>query len=161
MLYCQNYYKFAGKLSVMSKRIDIYETEPKAFEAMMGLEKYLAASALSDTHKFLIKIRASQINGCAYCINMHVTDARKTGFSEKRVYLLNAWRESSHYGNDEKLVLAMTEEITHIDKAGLSDGSYNKAIQMFGPNYTAQLITAIATINAWNRIVISLRKDAE
>jgi AhpD family alkylhydroperoxidase len=145
----------------VSKRIDIYETEPKAFEAMMGLEKYLAASALSETHKFLVKIRASQINGCAYCISMHVTDARKSGMTEKQVYLLNAWRESSHYSSEEKLVLAMTEEITHIDKAGLPDDSYNKAIEMFGPNYTAQLITAIATINAWNRIVISLRKEAE
>ena len=145
----------------MSKRIDIYETEPKAFEAMMGLEKYLASTQLSATHKHLLKVRASQINGCAYCINMHTTDARKGGESEKRLYLLNAWRESSHFTDEEKIVLSMTEEITYIHRSGLSDTTYNKAIGIFGPNYTAQLIVAIATINAWNRIVTALRKDAD
>ena len=91
---------------------------------------------------------------------MHTADARKAGETEQRIYLLNAWRESALFTDEEKIVLAMTEEITFIHKAGLSDATYNKAFETFGPNYTAQAIMAIATINAWNRIVAALRKDA-
>ncbi|GAB6122255.1 carboxymuconolactone decarboxylase family protein [Dysgonomonas termitidis] len=137
-------------------RVNISELEPKAYRAMLMLESFLNASDLNPIHKELIKIRASQINGCAFCLNMHTKDARKLGETEQRIYMLNAWREAYElYSEEEKVILAMTEEITLINKGGLSDETYNKAISLFSGNVVAQLIMAIVTINAWNRIGIS------
>ena len=138
----------------MNTRVNILETQPEAFKAMMGLEKYIASTSLDPIHKELIKIRASQINGCAYCIDMHTKDARKLGLTEQRIYLLNAWKETKLYTEEEKTILAMTEEITLIQK-GLSDATYNKAIELFDENYVAIIMMMIVTINAWNRIAIS------
>ena len=139
----------------MEKRVNINETEPQAFKAMYALEGYLATAQLSKTHKELIKIRASQINGCAFCIDMHSKDARKYGETEQRIYLLNAWRETTLFTAEERVILALTEEITLISKGGLSEETYEKAISLFDENYVAQLIMATATINAWNRIAIA------
>ena len=145
----------------MTKRINIFETDPKAYEAMVALEKYLAASQLNSSHKHLIKIRASQINGCAFCINMHTVDARKDGETEQRIYLLNAWRETSLFTEEEKVILAMTEEITYIHKGGVSDETYDKAQKLFSAEYIAVIVMAATTINAWNRISVSLRKEIQ
>ena len=139
----------------MSKRINIEETEPTGYKAMFALENYLATSNLSKTHKELIKIRASQINGCAFCINMHTKDARKNGETEQRIYLLNAWRETELFTEEERTILAMTEEITLIANGGLSDDTYKKAKAIFDDQYIAQIIMMVVTINAWNRIAIS------
>ena len=138
----------------MNTRVNILETQPEAYKAMMGLEKYIASTSLNPIHKELIKLRASQINGCAFCIDMHSKDARKLGMTEQRIYLLNAWKETSLYTEEEKVILAMTEEITLIQKH-LSDATYNKAIELFDENYVAQIIMMITTINAWNRIAIA------
>jgi AhpD family alkylhydroperoxidase len=138
----------------MNTRVNILETQPEAYKAMMGLEKYIAATSLDPIHKELIKIRASQINGCAYCIDMHTKDARKFGMTEQKIYLLNAWKETKLYTEEERTILAMTEEITLIQK-GLSDATYNKAIELFDKSYVAMIIMMITTINAWNRIAIS------
>lgn len=143
----------------MEKRIDISETEPQAFKAMYGLESYLATTQLSKTQKELIKIRASQINGCAFCIDMHTKDALKYGETAQRIFLLNAWRETSLFTEEEKVLLSMTEEVTLIHHRGLSDETYKKAEQFFGKNGIAQIIVAIATINAWNRIAISTQLE--
>ncbi|KQS31698.1 carboxymuconolactone decarboxylase family protein [Pedobacter sp. Leaf194] len=140
----------------MESRIDIQKTEPAAYQAMYALEKYLASSALTPTHKELIKLRASQINGCAFCINMHSTDARKLGETEQRIYLLNAWRETNLFTEEEQAILALTEEVTLIT-SHVSDKTYNKAASLFDEHYLAQIIIAIATINAWNRIAITSR----
>lgn len=139
----------------MSKRINISETEPAAFKAMYGLVNYLASSQISKTHMELLKIRASQINGCAYCIDMHTKDALKNGETNQRIFLLNAWKETDLFTEEEKAVLAVTEEVTLISQQGLSDETYNKAINLFDEHYLSQLIMAIVTINAWNRIAIS------
>jgi len=138
----------------MNTRVNILQTQPEAYKAMMGLEKYISSTSLDAIHKELIKMRASQINGCAFCIDMHTKDARKLGMSEQRIYLLNAWRETQLYTEEERIILAMTEEITLIQQH-LSDATYNKAIQLFGEDYVAQVIMAITTINAWNRIAIA------
>lgn len=138
----------------MNTRVNILETQPEAYKAMMGLEKYIASTSLDPIHKELIKIRASQINGCAYCIDMHTKDARKLGMEERKIYLLNAWKETKIYTQEERIILAMTEEITLIQK-GLSDATYDKAIELFDKNYIAVVIMMITTINAWNRIAIS------
>jgi AhpD family alkylhydroperoxidase len=143
----------------MEKRVNIQETEPQAYKAMYALEGYLATSHLSKTHKELIKIRASQINGCAYCIDMHTKDALKYGETTQRIFLLNAWRETDLFTEEEKAVLAITEEVTLIHSQGLSDKTYQKAEAILDKNYIAQTIVAVATINAWNRIAISTQME--
>lgn len=95
----------------MKQRINAMATQPAALKAMLALEGYVSSTSLSSPHKNLIKIRASQINGCAYCINMHTFDARKEGETEQRIYLLDAWRETELYTEEEKAILALTEEI--------------------------------------------------
>lgn len=145
----------------MEKRINIAVTEPEAYKAMLGLEKFLSQTGLDKQLKELIKIRASQINGCAYCLNMHTRDARKLGETEQRIYMLSAWKEvDGIYSEEERAVLALTEEVTLIPQ-GVSDETYNKAAQLFGEKALAQIIIAIVTINAWNRIAISTRLQPE
>lgn len=142
----------------MENRIDIQQLEPNAYKAMFALENYLQNTQLSKTHLELIKIRASQINGCAFCINMHTSDALKQGETTQRIFLLNAWKETELFTEQEKIILAITEEITLISQNGLSDKTYKQAEQLFNENYIAQIIMAVVTINAWNRIVISTNK---
>ncbi|RIH64310.1 carboxymuconolactone decarboxylase family protein [Mariniphaga sediminis] len=143
----------------MKARIRIKELESAAYEGLYKLENYLQTSALLGEHFELIKIRASQINGCAFCINMHTEDARKNGESEQRIYMLNAWRETKLFTEEEKTILALTEEVTLISNGGLSDETYQKAETLFGPNYLALLIMAVVAINAWNRVAISTGMD--
>ncbi len=112
----------------MNTRVNILKTEPEAYKALMGIENYIASTSLDPVHKELIKIRASQINGCAFCINMHTKDARKMGISEQRINLLNAWDEVDNlYSEEEKVILAMTEEVTLIQNR-LSDATYNLSL---------------------------------
>lgn len=139
----------------MEKRVNIAARQPQAYKAMYGLENYLRASELTKTHRELIKIRASQINGCAFCIDMHTKEALHAGESMERIFLLNAWRESGFFTEEERIVLALTEAITLIHQNGVSDELYARAEAAFGEEYVAQLIMEIATINTWNRISIS------
>lgn len=143
----------------MNKRINIEEIEPAAYKAMLGLEQYIATIKVSKTHKELIKIRASQINGCAFCIDMHTKDARKHGETEQRIYLLNAWKETDLFNEEEKVVLALTEEVTLIAQGGLSDETYQKAKALFDEQYIAQLIMVVVAINGWNRISVATQKQ--
>ena len=143
----------------MSNRINIQEVEPKAYKAMLGLEGYLATTAISKTHKELIKIRASQINGCAFCIDMHTKDALKFGETPQRIFLLNAWKETDLFTEEEKVILAVTEEVTLIHQQGLTDKTYRKAVETFDENNVAQLIMFVVTINAWNRIAVSTQLE--
>jgi AhpD family alkylhydroperoxidase len=103
----------------------------------------------------LIKIRASQINGCAYCINMHTRDARKLGVSEQKLYLLSAWQETQLYTEEERAILALTEEVTLIANHGVSDAVYDKAVELLGEAYTKAVVMAVVTISAWNRVAIT------
>lgn len=145
----------------MKTRVDILEIEPNSYKGMFELEKYLATSQLTKTHKELIKIRASQINGCAYCLDMHTRDALKNGETNQRIFLLNAWTECDLFSDEEKVLLAITEEVTLIHNKGLTDETYAKAEQIFEKNYIAQIIMAAVVINAWNRIAVSTRKAIE
>ncbi|GAA4512696.1 MULTISPECIES: carboxymuconolactone decarboxylase family protein [Sphingobacterium] len=145
----------------MEKRINIQQLEPQAYEIMFGLENYLQNSKLSKTHLELIKIRASQLNGCAFCIDMHTKEALKNGENARRIFLLNAWKETELFSEEEKVILAITEEITLIHLHGLSTNTYQQAEKLFDKNYLAQIIMAVVTINAWNRISISTNKKVE
>lgn len=144
----------------MSDRIRIKNVSPAAYKAMMALENYLGASHVSQAHKDLIYIRASQINGCAYCINIHTKDARAHGETEQRIYALTAWEETSFFNEEEKAILALTEEITLIH-GKVSDAVYAQAARLFSEEHLAQLIMTIISINAWNRIGVSTRMSPE
>ncbi len=139
----------------MDQRINMQETQPQAYKAMFGLEGYLKTTSLDPTHQELIKIRASQINGCAYCLDMHTKDALKAGETTQRIFLLNAWKETQLFTREEKIVLALTEAITLIHQHGVPEPLYREAESVLGAAYLAQVIMAVVTINAWNRIAIS------
>ena len=138
----------------MTSRLNLERTQPDAFKAMYALVKYLGTTQLSALQKDLISIRASQLNGCAFCLDMHTREARQHGETEQRLYLLNAWRETTLYTREEQALLALTEEVTLIQH-GVSDATYQQAVAVLGEELTAQAIMMAVTINAWNRIAIS------
>ena len=142
----------------MKERFNLSEADSKAYDAMLGLEKYIAASGLDKNLYELIKTRSSQINGCAYCINMHTRDAMKQGETAQRLFLLDAWRETSLFTEKERAVLALTEAMTRIADAPVSDKIYEAAREHLDDKEFAAVMMAIVTINAWNRIAITSQK---
>ncbi|UII19869.1 carboxymuconolactone decarboxylase family protein [Fulvivirga ligni] len=142
----------------MKQRIQIDQLEPNGYKAMFGLEHYIRNSGLDKGWLELIKIRASQINKCAFCINMHTTDALNNGETPQRIFQLAAWEESSLFSDEEKLILKITEEVTSIQEQGLSEETYQSASETFNDNTLAQIIMAVTIINAWNRIAVSTHK---
>ena len=143
------------------KRIDIKEVEPNAYKAMKGMEQYIRNSPLAPQLRELIKIRASQINGCAYCIDMHSQEALKLGETQRRIFALSAWKESPLFTEEERAVLQLTEEVTLISKDGLSDDTYQQVLAFFDENVLAQIIMQVIIINSWNRIAVSTRQIFE
>ncbi|MBT1685330.1 carboxymuconolactone decarboxylase family protein [Dawidia soli] len=137
----------------MSTRIRIDKIAPAGYSAVLGLEKFIESTPLTKKHKDLIKIRASQLNGCAFCIDMHTKEARKAGETEQRIYALNAWRDTTFFSDEERAILALTEEVTFISNQ-VSDETYAQAAKVLDETYLAQVILAIITINVWNRIGI-------
>ena len=141
----------------METRINISKIDPKAYEAMIGLEKYLAQSGLDKTLYELIKTRASQINGCAYCINMHTRDAMELGETAQRLFLLDAWPETELFTEKERAVLALTEAMTLITNGHVPTEVYKNAENHLTSNELAAVIMAVVAINGWNRIAITTR----
>jgi AhpD family alkylhydroperoxidase len=145
----------------MKTRMSIKKEEPRIYKAMLEAENQLESFGFDPKISELIRIRASQLNGCGYCINMHTQDARKAGESEQRLYALAAWWETPFFTEEEQVILKFTEELTLLTRSGVSDELYNKAIALLGKQKVAQLIFAIITINAWNRIAVSTHMVAE
>jgi len=145
----------------MPNRINLAKADPKAMEAMIGLEKYIAQSGLDKKLYELIKTRTSQMNGCAYCINMHVRDAMKLGETAQRLFLLDAWRETELYTPKERAVLALTEAMTFITNGHVPDEVYNDAAVHLSEQELAAVIMTIVTINGWNRISITLKSPLD
>jgi len=145
----------------MSKRKPIYSVDPKAYDGMLKLEQYLDESQLTVTHKELIKIRASQLNGCGYCLDLHTKDALAYGESARRLLVLAGWRETELFTAEEQVILALTEAVTFIHEGGISDELYQQAEQLFDATYLAQLIMCMVTINAWNRIGVATHLKAK
>ncbi|MCZ2458967.1 MAG: carboxymuconolactone decarboxylase family protein [Chitinophagales bacterium] len=141
----------------MKERINISTVAPEAIEAMIGLEKYLAQSGLDRKLYELVKTRASQINGCAHCINMHVRDAMKLGETAQRLFLLDAWRETDLYTEKERAALALTESMTLISRDHVPDEVYNNAAAHLSEKELAAVIMTVVTINGWNRISITTK----
>jgi AhpD family alkylhydroperoxidase len=141
----------------MEVRFDYLKVAPGLFVAMMGLEEYLNNSSIEHRLMHLIKLRASQINGCAYCLDMHWKDLRASGEDEQRIYALNAWRESPFYTERERAALAWTEAVTCVSATHVPDDVYEHAKEQFSDQELADLTGVIATINAWNRLAIASR----
>ena len=141
----------------MQPRIEYRKFAPEALKALLALESYLEQSSLDHKLLHMLKLRASQINGCAFCIDMHWKDARAVGETEQRLYGLDAWRESPYYTDRERAALAWTEELTNISTSHASDEAYEELQKHFSEAEIVDLVYLISTINAWNRIAISLR----
>ena len=144
----------------MQTRFDIAKSAPGIYKAMLGLEQYLHICGLEEKLLHMIKLRASQLNGCAYCIDMHWKDARALGETEQRLYGLDAWEESSYYTERERAAFLWTEAVTNLKEGHVSDAVFEKVQKQFSEKEIADLTAAVATINAWNRLAISSRSVA-
>jgi AhpD family alkylhydroperoxidase len=141
----------------MQPRLNPYQAAPEAMKALTAVETTVRQSGLEPALLELVRTRASQINGCAYCLHMHTRDARAAGESEERLYLLDAWRESPLYSERERAALAWTEAVTLVSQSRVPDAVYQEARQHFSEAELVKLTVAVAAINAWNRIAISFR----
>ncbi|MBN9585494.1 MAG: alkylhydroperoxidase [Afipia sp. 62-7] len=142
----------------MTQRLDApFKLAPESYKAMAALEAAIKASGLEHSLIELVKMRASQINGCAFCIHMHATDARKAGETEMRLHMLNAWRESTFYTPRERAALAWTESLTLIAATGAPDKDYDMLKSEFNESEQVNLTLLIGAINAWNRLAIGFR----
>jgi AhpD family alkylhydroperoxidase len=141
----------------MQTRIDYRKFAPEALKALLAVESYLAHCSIEHNLLHVLKLRASQINGCAFCIDMHWKDARAAGETEQRLYGLEAWRESPYYTDRERAALAWTESLTQVSSTHVPDEVFVEVQKYFSEKEIIDLVYAISIINAWNRIAISLR----
>jgi AhpD family alkylhydroperoxidase len=143
----------------MSPRLDYYHASPAATKAMIGLQSAVNHSGLEHSLLELVKLRASQINGCAHCIEMHFKDAKAMGESDERLYLLDAWREAPFYNERERAALLWTETLTLIAEKGAPDEAFEEVRAQFDDEELVNLTLAIVAINAWNRFAIGFRAE--
>jgi AhpD family alkylhydroperoxidase len=141
----------------MQARLDAQKVSPAAYQAMLGLERFVKQSKLEPALLQLVKMRASQVNGCAYCLDMHSKDARAEGETEQRLYALSAWKETPFFTDRERSALALTEAITLIGEGHVPDALYERANESFSNEELVNLTLAIITINGWNRLAITFR----
>jgi alkylhydroperoxidase AhpD family core domain len=139
----------------MQQRINIEQTSPQAYKALYQLSMVISHHKLTPIQKQLIKIRASQINGCAFCINMHTQEALQVGETSQRIFLLNACKETDLFTPEEKTLLAMVEEVTLIHQHAVSDATYAQAKEYFDDEAISEILMSTVVINAWNRIAIT------
>jgi AhpD family alkylhydroperoxidase len=138
----------------MSNRIRINQLFPEAYKALIDLDKVITSGTLSKIHIELIRIRASQLNGCSFCVDKHSRDARANGETEQRIYALSVWRDTPFFTEEERAILALTEEATFIH-AKVSDATYEYAEKVLGEKYLAEVMMMIIVINAWNRVGVA------
>ena len=141
----------------MEARLDAMKVSPAAYHAMLALEMFVRKSSLEPSLIELVKMRSSQINGCAYCIDMHSKDARAAGESEQRLYALNAWRETPFFTDRERAALAWTEAVTLVAEDHVPDAAFEEARRQFSDEELVNLTMAVVTINGWNRLSIAFR----
>ena len=142
------------------QRLDIYSVDPKAYQAVSAIEKYVRNSGLDPRLYELVKVRASQLNGCAYCLDMHNRDARKAGEGQQRLDVLSAWREAPELFTDvERAALAFTEAVTRISDAGVPDQVWDDLARHFDEAGIVHLLMAVATINVWNRLAVTTHQE--
>ena len=141
----------------MQVRLDMGKIAPDSYKALMALENFVQSSGLDKHYIHLIKLRASQINGCAFCVDMHVKEARRHGLSEQWINLLSVWRESPLYDAKERALLNWVESVTNIAQTGIPDDGFETLSGQFSPDEIAKLTVAIGTINVWKRIAVGFR----
>ncbi len=141
----------------MEERIHYTKVSPGAYHALLEIEKYLGECGLEETLLNLIKLRVSQINGCAYCLDMHWKDLRALGEGEQRLYSLDAWEESPYYTDRERAALAWAEAVTRVSETHVPDEVYEEAKKHFSEKELSDLTVAVAAINVWNRLNIAAR----
>jgi len=141
----------------VTPRIDYRQFSQAALQAMLALEQYLAGCGFDHKFMHLLKLRASQINGCAYCIDMHSIDARAAGETEQRLYALDAWRETPFFDDRERAALAWIEAVTLVSQSHVPDAVYDEARKHFSEKEIVDLTYLASTINAWNRIAVAMR----
>ena len=144
----------------MKARIDFMAADPKALPLLLGIERHISASRLEPKLLHLVKMRASQINGCAYCLDMHSKDARAEGETEQRLYSLDAWEEAPYYSDRERAALKWTEAVTLLGDGHVPDDVYEKVRAQFSEQEIASLTLAVAMINTWNRLNVAFRTPA-
>jgi AhpD family alkylhydroperoxidase len=144
----------------MQQRIDYKQVAPDGYRMMLGLEAYVRRSGIEHPLLELVKTRVSQINGCAYCLDMHTQDARAGGETEQRLYVLAAWREAPFYSDRERAALAWAEALTEISVNGVTDALYAEVRRHFDEKTLVDLTLAIVAINGWNRLAIPFRSQA-
>jgi AhpD family alkylhydroperoxidase len=143
-----------------AQRLSVSDVDPKAYEAVVGLERYVRTSGLDHQLYELIKIRASQLNGCAYCLDMHAHDAREGGEDQRRLDVLSAWREAPELFTDrERAALALTESVTRIGDGGVADEVWDGAHAVFDDAEMVHLLMAVSVINVWNRLAVSTHQQ--
>ncbi len=145
----------------MNMRMSFGTEEPRTYAAMAQADKEVDSFDLDPRLRDLVRVRASQLNGCGYCFNLHTRDARKAGETEQRLYALSAWWETPFFTEEEQSALKLTEEVTNISHGGVSNETYDRALKCFGKQKLAQLIFLIIVINSWNRIAISMHMVAD
>lgn len=143
----------------MEQRLDAYKIAPAAYKALVGVETYIQTSGLEHSLVELVRMRASQINGCAFCLDMHSREAREAGETEQRLYLLSGWRDSSLFTDRERAALAWTECLTRLYTDGAPDEVYAALQAHFSPVEIANLTALIGQINVWNRLCVGLRVE--
>lgn len=143
----------------MTARINYNEVAPAAFTAIFAIERYVRSSGLDPALLHLIKLRASYMNGCAYCVDMHTTDARHDGETEQRLYAVPVWRETPFFTERERAALAWTEAVTAIGRAGVTDDLFAQASAHFSHAELVDLTMAVIAINAWNRLSVTFRTE--
>ncbi len=141
----------------MQSRVDYHKLSPGGYKAMLGLEHYLGSSTLEKGLLHMIKLRVSQLNGCAFCLDMHWKDLKAEGENEQRMYSLDAWRETSFYTEKERAALAWAEAVTNVTEGHVPDEVYEETRKHFSEPELADLTLAVVTINAWNRLSIAFR----
>jgi len=141
----------------MESRLDFWKTAPQGIAALRGLNAYVEGSGLEHSLLELVKTRASQINGCAYCLDMHTKDARAAGETEQRLYTLSAWRETPFFSDRERAALAWTEAVTRISEGDIGDALYDEVRRSFSDKEMVDLTLAVVVINGWNRVAIPFR----
>jgi AhpD family alkylhydroperoxidase len=139
----------------MEQRVSIQQAKPESWKAMYGLSAAISKSGLSPIQKHLINLRTSQINSCAFCLNMHSKEALHDGETQQRLFVLSAWRETDLFSAEEKAILALVEEVTLIHVNGVSDNTYKEAEKYFSAELIGEIIMATVLMNAWNRIAVS------
>jgi AhpD family alkylhydroperoxidase len=149
-------------MSEPGPRLSVQDVNPKAYEAVLGLERFIHAQGLEPRIINLVKIRASQLNGCAYCLSMHHHEARQAGEKQSRLDMLSAWREAEFlYTDREQAALRLTEEVTLIGQHGVSDEVWEAVTDEFSEDDTVTLIMAIVTINVWNRLAVTIHQTPD